>query len=183
MSKNSSRKNLRGGKSSNKTTVSKRLDSPENNFAHSLYIVDCCSHKLETQPISFVNKKKSPTVVKPRGSKFWEPFSPMNMGSTDSPPTYPLQNSFKEVVARCWLAGAKAVAEAIKEARTKDFIFSRQLFERCDLRGWGAALVGDKRGDAFGCYGNPNRTCSASIGHLLKARRLRDVVTKTVEKI
>ena len=48
----------------------------------------------------------------------------MNMGSTDSPPTYPLQNSFKEVAARFWLAGAKAAAEANKEARTKDFIFT-----------------------------------------------------------
>jgi hypothetical protein len=45
------------------------------------------------------------------------------MGSGPSPPTYPLQNSFREVDARVDAgAGAKAAAEAKRDAKTIDFM-------------------------------------------------------------
>jgi hypothetical protein len=45
------------------------------------------------------------------------------MGSGPSPPTYPLQNSLREVEARVDAgAGAKAAAEAKRDAKTIDFM-------------------------------------------------------------
>jgi hypothetical protein len=70
---------------------------------------------------SYADKRH--TSVNPTGSKFLDPVSPMNMGSTFSPPTKPLANSLRDVVARLVEdAGAKAAAEANKDAKTIDFM-------------------------------------------------------------
>ena len=67
------------------------------------------------------------TSQKPKGSKFFEPVSPMNMGSGPSPPTYPLQNSFRLVEERATGAGANAQAEATSDARITDFMVYKEL--------------------------------------------------------
>jgi hypothetical protein len=93
----------------------------------------------------------------------------MNMGSTDSPPTYPLQNSFKEVDDRCWLAGAKAAAPLRREARTKDFIFTQlysNKWERLGMVWW---------------YTKEQRPTTAGAAHT-RSRKSPDVVMKKLPR-